>query len=98
MDAKRDKRRMILDRIASFEAQILRSREYLESGAHAEWTGLQPLITLKRRNGKQLPPHRDWVENFFLPMTEKRLHTWQKRLERLDSHAASRANRRARDA
>jgi hypothetical protein len=91
MDDKRDKRRWILSRIEALDAAVVRSREYLASGAHADWCWFQPLFTLKRRNGKQLPPHRDWVENHFLPQMEKGLHQAHKTLERLDQHEASRA-------
>ena len=61
------KKNAILERIKAFEEAIIRGREYLESGKHADWSGFRPLFAIKVRSGKPLPPHRDWVKNVFLP-------------------------------
>jgi hypothetical protein len=65
------KKKALLDRIQSIEDAIAKGREYLESGAHADWIGFRPLFTAKKRDGKALPPHRDWIKNVFLPRTEQ---------------------------
>jgi hypothetical protein len=78
------KRKAVLDRIDRLEAAIARAREYLGSGEHAQWSGFRPLFVRKFRYGKELPPHRDWVKNVFLPNAEKSLSRAEKTLERLD--------------
>ena len=80
MDAKV---KAILDRIRGLEKSISIGHEYLETGKHANWSGFRPLFTQKERNGKAMPPHRDWVRNVFLPRREKALGQAQKTLERL---------------
>jgi hypothetical protein len=77
------KRKAVLDRIASLEQGITKATEYLESGKHAKWEGFRPLFYGKLRNGKELPPHKDWVKNFLLPRMEKSLKRAEKVLERL---------------
>ena len=77
-------RKAVLERIDSIEQAIARAREYLESGKHAHWTGFRPLFDSKFRNGKELPPHKDWVKNVFLPRKQKALRYAEKVLERLD--------------
>ena len=77
------KRKAVLDRIRRLEEAIAKGGEYLESGKHASWWRLQPMFTPKMRDGKRLPPHRDWVKNFFLPRMEKALRRAEKVLERL---------------
>ena len=81
------KRRVVLDRIESLEQDISRAREYLESGKHAHWSGFRPLFVHKLKDGKELPPHRDWIENVFLAGKEKALRRAEKTLERIESHA-----------
>ena len=73
----------VLDRIRGLEEAITTGREYLETGEHADWPGFRPLFARKVRDGKALPPHRDWVRNVFLPRREKALGQAQKTLERL---------------
>ena len=80
MDAKR---KAVRDRIALLEQAIGRAREYLESGKHAHWAGFRPWFVAKRKDGKELPPHKDWVKNVFLPRYEKALRRAEKILERL---------------
>ena len=76
-------RKAVLDRIELLEQAIGRAREYLESGKHAHWTGFRPLFVRKLRDGKELPPHKDWVKHVFLPRIEKALSRAEKVLDRL---------------
>ena len=75
--------RAILDRIKTLEEAIAKGREYLESGAHADWHGFRPLFVPKLKDGKASPPHRDWVMNVFLPSREGALRRAERLLERL---------------
>lgn len=77
------KRKAVLGRIESLEQAIAKAREYLESGKHADWRGFRPLFVPKLRDGKELPPHKDWVKNVYLPRMEKALSRAEKILERL---------------
>ena len=77
------KRKAVLERIESIGQAIARAKEYLESGEHADWIGFRPLFDSKFRDGKELPPHKDWVKNVFLPREEKALRYAEKVLERL---------------
>ena len=77
------KRKAVLDRIDGLEQAIRKARAYLDRGAHANWAGFRPLFDPKQRNGTELPPHKDWVRNVFLPRTEKALTRAEKILERL---------------
>ena len=76
------KNQTILDRIGRLEDAIAKGREYLESGKHAEWHGFRPLFSDKVRDGKVLPPHKDWIKNVFLPRKEKSLSKAHELLER----------------
>jgi hypothetical protein len=78
------KKRAVLKRIESLEKAIGKAREYLESGKHANWSGFRPLFVRKFKDGKELPPHKDWVKNVFLPRKEKALRRAEKVVERLD--------------
>jgi hypothetical protein len=77
------KRKAVLDRIASLEEAIGRAREYLESGKHADWAGFRPLFVRKVRDGKEQPPHKDWVKHVYLPRMERALNRAEKILDRL---------------
>jgi hypothetical protein len=77
------KKKAVLDRIKHLEEAITKGREYLESGRHATWHGFRPLFDAKVRDGKVLPPHKDWVKNVFLPRRERALRQAQKALEEL---------------
>ncbi len=77
-------RKAILERIRGLEEAITKGNEYLESGTHAHWRGFRPLFVTKARGGKELPPHRDWVKNVFLPRTEKALRQAERALDKLD--------------
>jgi hypothetical protein len=79
------KRKAVLQRIESCEQAIARAREYLESGKWAHWSGFRPLFIPKFKDGKELPPHRDWVKNVFLPRRQQDLRREEKLLERLES-------------
>jgi hypothetical protein len=70
------KRKAVLERIESFEEAIAKAKEYLESGKHAHWAGFRPLFVSKFKDGKELPPHNDWVKNVFLPQTQRALPTF----------------------
>ena len=71
------------ERIKRIEQAIAKAKEYLESGKHAHWIGFRPLFDSKFRNGKELPPHKDWVKNVFLPRMEKALRRAEKIFERV---------------
>jgi hypothetical protein len=73
-----------VERIKLIEQAIAKAKEYLKSGKHAHWNGFRPLFDSKFRNGKELPPHKDWVKNVFLPRMEKALRREEKLAERLD--------------
>jgi len=79
------KKKAVLDRIESIDQSIAIAREYLESGKHAHWKGFRPLFAGKFKDGKELPPHKDWVKNVYLPRMEKALRYAEKVVERLDS-------------
>lgn len=78
------KAKAILARIKRLEAAISKGHEYLETGAHAEWSGFRPAFQAKVRDGTRVPPHRDWVRNVFLPRCEKSRSRAEKLVERLD--------------
>ena len=77
------KMKAVADRIESLEQGIRRAQEYLECGKHADWHGFRPLFDRKLKDGKELPPHKDWVKNVFLPHMEKALTRAEKVLEKL---------------
>ena len=52
---------------------MARAHEYLETGKHAHWHGFRALFSTKVRDGEELPPHKDWVKNVFIPNTESAL-------------------------
>jgi len=77
------KKKVVLDRIKHLEDAIAKGREYLESGKHAHWNGFRPLFVDKVRDGKILPPHKDWIKNVFLPRAERALRKAQETQEKL---------------
>ena len=77
------KKKAVLDRIKSLEDDIAKAREYLETGTHGHWHGFRPLFNHKVRDGEQLPPHKDWVKNVFLPSRERALQKAEKLLDKL---------------
>jgi hypothetical protein len=88
-NAMNAKRKAVIERIKSLEDAIGKAREYLDDGKHAHWPGFGPLFARKMRDGKELPPHKDWVKNVFLPRMEKALSQAEKILERFDKAASS---------
>jgi hypothetical protein len=78
-----EKQKAVLERIKHLEDAITKGREYLETGAHADWRGFRALFTVKTKDGTALPPHPDWVRNVFLPRHERALKRAEKVLERL---------------
>ena len=77
------KKKAVLDRIRHLEDEITKGREYLENGSHSHWQGFRPLFAAKVRDGKVLPPHKDWVKNVFLPRRERALIKAERTLEKL---------------
>jgi len=77
-----NKKREITERVRRLEDDIVKAREYLETGAHSNWHKFQPLFDHKIRDGKELPPHKDWVRNVFLPNLEKALSEAENLLDR----------------
>ena len=75
------KKKAIMVRIKNLEEEIAKGCEYLESGKHAEWTRFRPWFTRKVRDGKVLPPHREWVKNVFIPRAQRALRKAEKLLE-----------------
>jgi hypothetical protein len=80
---------VLLARIESLEEAIRKGMEYLESGEHANWRRFRPLFDRKLKDGKELPPHKDWVKNVFLPRMEKALGQTEKLLWRLQRKSNS---------
>ena len=80
------KTKSVLDRIKRHEEAITKAREYLEGGKHADWHGFRPLFDRKLRDGKPLPPHKDWVRNVFLRNRERALRESEKVLAKLMGH------------
>jgi hypothetical protein len=78
------KKKAILERIKSLEDALSKAQEYLETGAHSDWNGFRPLFTPKIRDGRQIPPHRDWVKNVFIPSREKAIRKAEKILDQLE--------------
>ena len=71
------------ERTKLLEQAITKAKEYLQSGKHAHWVGFRPLFVRKFKDGKELPPHKDWVKNVFLPHMEKALRREEKLAERI---------------
>ena len=78
------KKKAVLDRINSLEDALTKAREYLETGAHSDWNGFRPLFAPKIRDGREMPPHKDWVKNVFIPRREKAIRNAEKILDRLE--------------
>ena len=79
--------KVVIDRIKRFEEAIAKGTAYLESGQHANWSGFRPLFARKRRGGKELPPHREWVKNVFLRNKKRSLSQPEKLIEKLTSRS-----------
>ena len=77
------KSKAVLGRIKRIEDEITKGSEYLEGGKHAHWNGFRAWFVQKVRDGKVMPPHKDWVKNVFLPQRERALRKAQMALEKL---------------
>ena len=77
------RKKAVLERIMRLEEAVFRAKEYLDSGEYAHWEKFKPWLVKKFRDGKELPPHKDWVKNVFLPRMEKALRRTEKIVERL---------------
>jgi hypothetical protein len=77
------KKKAVVERVRQCEDGIRRAKEYLDSGEHSSWVGFRPLFVRKLKAGKELPPHRDWVRNVYLPRMERELARAEKVLEQL---------------
>ena len=77
------KEKAVLERIKQIEDAIIKGKEYLEKGEHANWNGFRPYFSPKIKDGKSVPPHKDWIKNVFLPNREKALRKAEKTLEKL---------------
>jgi len=77
------KTKAVRERIKNLEEGIVKAREYLESGKGADWHKFRPLFDVKVRDGKVIPPHKDWVKNVFLRRREMALKQAEKLLEKL---------------
>ena len=74
----------IQNRINHNEKNIVKAHEYLQNGTHAQWRGFRPFFVPKVRDGKELPPHKDWVRNVFIPNQESAIRKAEKLLDRLE--------------
>ena len=68
------KKKAILERIQRHEDALTKAHEYLETGAHSDWHGFRALFAQKVKDGRVIPPHRDWIKNVFIPNCEKAIH------------------------
>ena len=84
MTSDKWKKKDIQSRIERIESAIQIAREYLDTGANADWHGFRAYFNAKTRNGKALPPHEDWVRNVFIPDRIKALHNAENTLEKFD--------------
>ena len=78
------KKKAILERIKSLEDALTKAQEYLETGAHADWRGFRALFTQKIKDGREVPPHRDWVKNVFIPNREKAIRKAEQILDQFE--------------
>ena len=78
------KRKKVEERIKSYEVALSRAYEYLEDGSHSHWHGFRPYFSPKIKNGVELPPHKDWVKNVFIPRYERGIRKAEKILERFE--------------
>ena len=84
----------VRERIKHLEIAIVCANDYLETGKHARWQAFNPIFVYKFKNGEELPPHKDWVKNVFLPHVERSLSRSQKLLERLEIGPTTRKAKR----
>lgn len=78
------KEKAVLERMESHKDALVRAKEYLETGAHSNWPGFRALFAPKIRDGREMPPHKDWVTNVFIPGHEQAIRKVERILERLE--------------
>jgi len=78
------KKKAVMARIKNYEDALAKAYEYLESGAHTDWCGFRPCFAPKIRDGKVMPPHKDWVRNVFIPGREKGIRRAEKILDKME--------------
>ena len=78
------KRKVILKRIQRHEDALTRAKEFLETGAHADWHGFRALFAQKFKDSRVAPPHRDWIKNVFIPNCEKAIHKAERKLDQFE--------------
>ena len=78
------KEKAVLERIRSHENALVKAREYLATGAHSNWHGFRPWFVPKIKDGREMPPHKDWVKNVLIPSFEKAIRKSERILERLE--------------
>jgi hypothetical protein len=71
-------------RIESLKEAIRKANEYLESGEHANWRPFRAVFNQKVKDGKELPPHKDWVRNVYLRDMERMLCEEEQMLWRIE--------------
>jgi hypothetical protein len=76
-------REAAVERIARFQEEIAKAQDYLANGKHADSRGFRPWFNTKVKDGRELPPHRDWVNNVFIRRKEQALWRAEKLLGRL---------------
>ena len=74
----------MLERMKFHEDALVKAKEYIETGAHSNWPGFRALFSRKTKDGREIPPHKDWVRNVFIPRHEKAICKAEKNLERLE--------------
>ena len=78
------KEKAVLERMKSHEDALVKAKEYLETGAHSNWRGFRPRFAPKTKDGREMPPHKDWVRNVFIPRHEKAIRKAERVFERLE--------------
>ena len=78
------KAKKLEERITRIEDVLMNAHKYLESGANADWHRFRPLFKKKiAADGRDAPPHKDWVKNVFIVRYELALHSAKKALTTL---------------
>lgn len=78
------KKKAVEERIKHLEDALAKAYKYLEDGSHASYSGFLPIFGQKVRNGKVVPPHKDWIRNVFIPSREKAIRKAEKILDRFE--------------
>lgn len=80
------KKKAIQNRIDDLEDEVAKACEYLQTGTNTHWHGFRPFFKEKVRDGKMLPPYKDWVKNVFIPSRERALRKAEKLIDRIESN------------